>query len=189
MRSASFAPRIRVEAKAVSPVVTRKLRRVGFCMAPILAIYGIRGKRRAFVIYRAQLITRFESPQGYNREPICTPNRMATSWKRGRLLKTIRIRLIASAALFLASHAEAQSQNALDLLPVPTVVRLGVGRLTVDQSFSIALTGVRDAMLERGVHRFVAELSRETGMLLKQETFDLPSPTLLIHAVHSSERV
>jgi hexosaminidase len=94
-----------------------------------------------------------------------------------------------SAAIFLASHAEAKSQNALDLLPVPTFVQLGVGRLTVDQSFSVALTRVRDAMLERGVHRFVAELSRETGMLLKQETFDSPSPTLLIHALHSSERV
>ena len=44
-------------------------------------------------------------------------------------------------------------------------------------------------MLERGIHRFVAELSRETGMLLKQETLDSPSPTLLVHAVHSSERV
>src|SRR5258705_5485150 len=105
---------------------------------------------------RRKLITRFAWPQGYNREPLGKPNRMATSWKRGRLLKNIRIRLIASAALFLAAHAEAQSQNALDLLPVPTFVQLGVGRLTIDQSFSVALTGVRDAMLERGVHRFVA---------------------------------
>jgi hexosaminidase len=104
-------------------------------------------------------------------------------------LKNIRIRLIASAALFLAPHAEAQPQSALDLLPVPTSVQLGAGRLSVDQSFSVALTGARDAMLERGVHRFVAELSRETGMLLKQGAFESPSPTLLIHAVHTSERV
>jgi hexosaminidase len=114
---------------------------------------------------------------------------MPTFWNRGRSLKNIRIRLIACAALFLASHAEAQPQSAPDLLPVPTSVQFGVGRLTVDQSFSVALTGARDAMLERGVHRFVAELSRETGMLLKQEPFDSPSPTLLIHVVHSSERV
>jgi hypothetical protein len=39
-------------------------------------------------------------------------------------------------------------------------------------------------MLESGVHRFVAELSRETGMFLKQEAFDSSSPTLL--TVHSS---
>src|SRR5207245_6190158 len=50
-------------------------------------------------------------------------------------LKNTRIRRIASAALFLASHAEAQPQNALDLLPVPTFVQLGVGRLTVDNFF------------------------------------------------------
>jgi len=127
MRSAFVRASIRVEAKAVSPVVTRKLRRVGFCMPPILAIYGIPGKRSAFVIYQAQLLTRFESPQGLHRGPLGKPNWMSTSWKRGRLLKNIRIRLVASAALFLAAHAEAQSQNALDLLPVPTFVQLGVG--------------------------------------------------------------
>jgi hexosaminidase len=44
-------------------------------------------------------------------------------------------------------------------------------------------------MLERGAHRFVAEPSRESRMLLRQETFDSPSPTLMIHAVNSSERV
>jgi hexosaminidase len=61
--------------------------------------------------------------------------------------------------------------------------------LAVDQSFSIAITGVKDATLDRGIHRFVAELSRQTGMFLKQKLVDSPSPTLLIHAVHGSERV
>jgi hypothetical protein len=45
MRRVSLAPRIRVEARAVRPLAMRKLRRVGFCMADILASYGQGGKR------------------------------------------------------------------------------------------------------------------------------------------------
>jgi len=101
----------------------------------------------------------------------------------------MRIRLIASAALLLASHAAAQSQNGLNLMPMPTSVQPGMGRLAVDRSFSVAITGLKDATLERGIDRFVVELSRQTGMSLKQKLIDSPSPTLLIHAVHGSERV
>jgi hexosaminidase len=64
-----------------------------------------------------------------------------------------------------------------------------MGRLAVDPSFSVAITGLKDATLERGIDRFVVELSRQTGMPLKQKLVDSPSPTLLIHAVHGSERV
>jgi hexosaminidase len=101
----------------------------------------------------------------------------------------MRIRLIASAALLLTSHAVAQPQYALNLMPMPTSVQLGVGRLPFNQSFSVAVTGFKDATLERGIERFVVELSRETGMFLKQKVVDSPSPTLLIHAIHGSERV
>jgi hexosaminidase len=104
-------------------------------------------------------------------------------------LKNVRIWLIASASLLLASHAMAQSQNTLNLLPMPTSVQPGVGRLLVDQSFSVAITGFRDATLERGIHRFIAELSRETGMLLMQKAFSSPKPALLVDAIRGSERV
>ena len=101
----------------------------------------------------------------------------------------MRILLIASAALILASLAVAQPQHGLNLMPMPSLVQPGVGQLPVDRSFSVAITGFRDATLERGVHRFVAELSRQTGMFLKQKPADSANPTLLIHAVHGSERV
>ena len=104
-------------------------------------------------------------------------------------MKNMRIGLIGSAALLLTFHVEAQPQNALNLMPMPTSIQLGVGRLPVDRYFSVAVTGFRDATLERGIDRFVAELSRETGMFLKQKLVDSPSPTLLIHAVHGSESV
>jgi hypothetical protein len=89
----------------------------------------------------------------------------------------MRIQVIASMAFLLASHAAAQAQNGLNLMPMPTSVQPGVGRLPVDQSFSVAVTGFKDAMLEQGLDRFVAELSRQTGMFLKQKAVDSPSPT------------
>jgi hexosaminidase len=101
----------------------------------------------------------------------------------------MRIGLAASAALLLTPHATAQTQNGLNLMPMPTSVRSGTGRLSVDRSFSVAVTGFKDPALERGIGRFVAELSRETGMLLVQKTAGSASPTLLIHAAHGRESV
>ncbi|HKB99399.1 MAG TPA: family 20 glycosylhydrolase [Terriglobales bacterium] len=99
----------------------------------------------------------------------------------------MRTLLIANAALILASLALAQPPHRLDLMPMPSLIQLEVGQLPVDRSFSVAITGMRDARLERGVVRFVAELSRQTGMFLQRPT-NSANPTLLIHAVHGSEK-
>jgi hexosaminidase len=99
----------------------------------------------------------------------------------------MRTLLIANAALILASLALAQPPHRLDLMPMPSLIQLGVGQLPVDRSFSVAITGIRDARLERGVVRFVAELSRQTGIFLQRPT-NSANPTLLIHAVHGSEK-
>jgi hypothetical protein len=76
--------------------------------------------------------------------------------KFGMLLNTIRILLIVSAALVLASLAVAQPQHGLNLMPMPSSVQAGSGQLPVDRFFSVAMTGFRDATLERGVPRFIA---------------------------------
>src|ERR1700726_1910442 len=99
----------------------------------------------------------------------------------------MRILLIANAALILGSLALAQPPHRLNLMPMPSFVQPGVGQLPVDRSFSVAVTGIRDARLQRGVVRFVAELSRQTGMFL-QRPANSANPTLLIHAVHGSEK-
>jgi hexosaminidase len=101
----------------------------------------------------------------------------------------MRIRLFAGAALLLASHAQAQSQTAFNLMPMPTSVQPGVGRLAIDQSFSVSIAGIRDETLERGTARFLAELSRQTGIFFKRKPVDSPSPTLLLHAVGVREKV
>src|ERR1700681_3199212 len=100
----------------------------------------------------------------------------------------MRTLLIANAALILGSLALAQPPQSLDLMPMPSLIQLGVGQLPVDRSFSVAITGMRDARMERGVVRFVAELSRQTGMFLQQKPVGSANPTLLIHAVHGSEK-
>jgi hexosaminidase len=105
------------------------------------------------------------------------------------LFNNMRMLLIVSPALVLASLAAAQPQRGLNLMPMPSFVQAGVGQLPVDRSFSVAITGSRDATLERGVQRFVAELSRQTGMFLNQKPVGSAHPTLLIHAGHGSEKV
>src|ERR1700686_3593245 len=101
----------------------------------------------------------------------------------------MRTLLIANAALILASLALAQPPQRLDLMPMPSLIQLGVGQLPFDRSFSGAITGMRDARMERGVVRFVAELSRQTGMFLQQKPVGSASPTLSIHADHGREPV
>jgi hexosaminidase len=100
----------------------------------------------------------------------------------------MRILLIANAALILASLAWAEPPHGLNLMPMSSFVQPGIGQLPVDRSFSVSITGMRDARLERGVVRFVAELSDQTGMFLQQKPVGSANPTLLIHAVHGSEK-
>jgi len=101
----------------------------------------------------------------------------------------MRILLILNAVLLLAPSSAAQRLRELNLMPMPSTVQLGTGALPIDQSFSTRVTGFQDATLERGVQRFVAELSQQTGMLLKHKPAEPTNPTLLIHADHDREPV
>src|SRR5882762_7919797 len=100
----------------------------------------------------------------------------------------MRILLILNAFFLLAPTTAAQRQRELNLMPMPSSVQLGTGQLPIDQFFSVAVTGFQEATLARGVQRFVAELSQQTGMLLKHKPADA-SPTLSIHADHGREPV
>ncbi len=50
------------------------------------------------------------------------------------------------------------------LMPVPVTVRLATGKLTLDSTFRAALVSAPDARLEASIGRFVARLSRQTGI-------------------------
>ena len=98
------------------------------------------------------------------------------------------LRLIAVLILFfLASFASAQSQPQPNLMPMPASVQQGAGQLAITQSFSVAVTGARDASLDSEVQRFQTQLSRQTGIPFRPQTG--ATPTLQIHAGHGREAV
>jgi hexosaminidase len=88
--------------------------------------------------------------------------------------------------LLLSSFAVAQSQPQLNLMPMPANVQTGTGQLPITQSFSVTVTGSRDATLDAAVQRFVAQLSRQTGIPFRPKA---GSTTLEIHADRGREAV
>jgi len=87
----------------------------------------------------------------------------------------------------LTAFAVSQSQPPLNLMPMPSSVQMGTGQLLVDRSFSVAATGFHDASLDRGVQRFVAQLSAQTGLPFRPKPG--PASTLQIHAEHNREQL
>jgi len=72
-------------------------------------------------------------------------------------------------------------------MPMPENVQIGSGQLAVDRSFSIVVTGVHDASLDREVHRFKTQLSRQTGIPFWPKA--AATPTLTVHADHGRDAV
>lgn len=98
----------------------------------------------------------------------------------------MRTLLILNTLLLLTTFTSAQSQHPLNVMPIPSSVQVGTGHLQITQSFSVAISGHRDATLDRGVERFIAQLSRQTGILLKPTPVEHASATLVISAGHGS---
>jgi hexosaminidase len=71
---------------------------------------------------------------------------------------------------------------------MPSIVQLGTGQLPITQSFSVVVTGTHDASLDRGVARFGAQFSRQTGIPFRPKA-DTANPTLSIHADHGRQAV
>ena len=74
-------------------------------------------------------------------------------------------------------------------MPVPASVQPGLGRLILDASFTVAVTGHDDARLERAVQRFLRQLGRQTGLILSAKPADASKATLFIHTDHDSKPV
>lgn len=91
-----------------------------------------------------------------------------------------------NAFLLVACFGVTQNPTSLNLMPMPSSVQVGGGQLAIDRSFSIAVTGVHDGSLDREVQRFVAQLSRQTGIPFRP---DVSAPKLQIHAEHKREEV
>jgi hexosaminidase len=76
-------------------------------------------------------------------------------------------------------------------MPMPSSVQLGTGQLRIDRSFSTTITGSSDGRLQRGVQRFLRQLSLETGISFTPTSggAGAAKPTLAIHAAKEGQRV
>jgi len=90
--------------------------------------------------------------------------------------------------LLQTAFVAAQVQPQLNLMPMPSSVQMAEGQMLVDGSFSVAVTGFHDASLDRGVQRFVAQLSRQTGIPFPPKPASTSS-TLTIHTDHGREPI
>jgi len=99
------------------------------------------------------------------------------------------MRTFLTAVILFAAIASAQAQQQLNLMPMPYSVQLAPGHLLINQSFSVAITNHRDSILDRGVERFIAQLSHQTGMRLKSTADEQGNASLLVDVEHGSEQV
>ncbi len=94
---------------------------------------------------------------------------------------------------FFSLFAMAQIPSSLNLMPVPVKVQVGTGQLVVDQSFTAVSagqsTGQRDSRLDRGIARFLDQVSRQTGMQLNGQPADASNATLAIRAENAGRKV
>jgi len=92
-------------------------------------------------------------------------------------------------ALMISPLVTAQQQRPLSLMPAPSSVQIGSGRLLVDSSFSAGLTGYTEPRLDRAVERFLRQLSRQTGIPLAAKPSAPSKAALVIHTDHASKEI
>ncbi len=93
-------------------------------------------------------------------------------------------------AIVCALAVSAKAQTSLPLMPMPSSVKTGTGQFIINPSFSVAITGTRDPILERAAERFLDHLRRQTGMsLLSLKVVDDPVAPLVVHVEHASKEV
>jgi hexosaminidase len=90
---------------------------------------------------------------------------------------------------FFSFFAMAQIPSSLNLMPVPAKVQVGGGQLVFDQSFTAFSDGQRDARLDRGISRFLDQVSRQTGMQLNAQPAAASNATLVIRAENAGRKV
>ena len=90
-----------------------------------------------------------------------------------------------------ASVVEVKAQQpSLNLMPLPAKVQMGSGRLLIDASFSVSITGHKDPRLDRAVERFLGQLRRQTGMPpIAMKVTDSANATLVIQAAGGTKGV
>jgi hexosaminidase len=90
-------------------------------------------------------------------------------------------------SVFVSSSAA--EPRPLSLMPMPAKVQLKTGRLVIDASFTVGISGHSD-VLQRAVERFLDNLRRQTGMPpLDMKVTDAGQAKLVVHSAHESKAV
>src|SRR5439155_19951799 len=113
----------------------------------------------------------FHYPANFTLKEFC-------SISRAQLMRTPFIVLMLCSVL---TPMAAQPQPTVNLMPIPTNLGMGTGRVVIDPSFSVAISGNSDPRLQRAVERFLNDLRRQTGMLpLDMKVTDPAKATLVV---------
>jgi hexosaminidase len=91
--------------------------------------------------------------------------------------------------VFLYPKMTAAQQPALNLIPIPASAQAGTGSLSVDSSFSVAVSGHGEARLDRTVERFLRQLAHQTALPLLLKPGKNPKATLVIQTEHASKEI
>lgn len=91
--------------------------------------------------------------------------------------------------LVTSPRAKAQEQRPLYLMPVPSSVQIGAGRLIVDSKFSVGSTGYTEPRVDRAIERFLRRLSRQTAIPLAAKPGAAAKAVLVIHADHAGKEI
>jgi len=87
-------------------------------------------------------------------------------------------------------RGEALALQVLNLMPMPAKVQLGKGRLVIDPSFSVTITGHNEPRLGGAVELFLSQLRRQTGMPpIDMKVTDSPGAALTIQTASGTQKV
>ncbi len=86
-------------------------------------------------------------------------------------------------------NAGAQSAPVLNLMPWPASAQSGSGALKIDATFGVAFTGYTEARLDRAGQRFLAQLQKQTALLISGKPVDAAKAKLVVHTDHASKEV
>lgn len=99
------------------------------------------------------------------------------------------LRHLAPALLALALPLPLAAQERPALLPLPAVLEWRAGGLPLDSTFTVAISGVQDPRLERGVDRAIARLEHRAGRALPRRGTDPAAARLVIEVAAAGEPV
>jgi hexosaminidase len=98
--------------------------------------------------------------------------------------------LLLAVVLCVSLASKAQMQPLPSLMPLPTKMQTGSGRLVIDPSFTVAITGHKEARLDRAVEIFLSQLRGQTGMPpIVMKVTNSPNATLVIQCAGGTKDV